>query len=264
MTLAGSHRIIDFYRTFTGIFLFACPIVIALGMLGKDFLPTLPVAEVPMVDFRPTDMATHLAGIAIFILLGFRRVSPILLAVLLAAIALVATQSRGGMLAILLPIALPLILAQKTYLIRRLLILGTLAISLAYASGVEFQISSDDARTIGARQLVQNVISILSGDSREDLQGTKEWRLAWWQQIQNYTLRGEHFWTRNRFGVSLAEVDGFLVGDNPNAPPLRSPHNAFMTILARGGVPGTSAFRAYSDELARDALDKHTSNPAAG
>ena len=61
------------------------------------------------------------------------------------------------------------------------------------------------------------------------------------KQIQNYTLRGEHFWTGKGFGVSLAEVDGFVVCYNHNAPPLRSPHNAFMTILARGGVPGNGA-----------------------
>ena len=103
------HRIIDFYRTFTGIFLFACPIVIALAP-GKDFSATLPVAGCRWWIFALLICGGefHSAGIAIFILSGFRRVSPILLAVLLAAIALVATQSRGGMLAILLPIALSL------------------------------------------------------------------------------------------------------------------------------------------------------------
>jgi O-Antigen ligase len=233
-------RIVDFYRTFTGIFLGALPIIATLGILGQDFLPTVPIAEVPVVSFRPGDTGVHLAGIAIFLLLGFRRVSPILLAVLLAGLFLAATQNRGTMLAILVAIALSIILAQKFHLIKRLLVLGALAVSFAYVSGVEFQISSDDAtfRTIGARQLVQNAMSILTGDSSQELQGTKEWRLAWWQEIQKYTLGGEYFWTGKGFGVSLAEDDGFLVGNNPNAPPLRSPHNVFMTILARGGVPG--------------------------
>ena len=232
-------RIIDFYRTFTGIFLGTLPILATLGALGQDFLPTVPIADVPVVQYRPGDMGTHLAGVAIFILLGFRRVSPVLLVVLLAGIVFVATQNRGVMLAILGATGLSMILAQKTHLIRRLLVLGTLALSLAYVSGVELQISAEGGeRTISARQLVQNAMSIVTGDSINKLEGTKEWRLAWWQEIQKYTLGGEYFWTGKGFGVSLAEDDGFLVGENPNAPPLRSPHNVFMTILARGGVPG--------------------------
>jgi O-antigen ligase len=231
-------RIIDFYRTFTGIFLRAFPILATVGIMGQDFVPTIPVAEVPVLQFRPANMSVHLAGVAIFILLGFRQASPILLAVLLGAMALVATQSRAAMLTILVPIALLIILAQKTYLIRRLLILITLVVSLAYISAVEFQIPSDDnnPRTIGARQLVQNAMSILTDDSSENLEGTEAWRLAWWQQIQNYTLRGEYFWTGKGFGVNLADDDGFQV--DGNASPLRSPHSAYMTILARGGVPG--------------------------
>jgi hypothetical protein len=235
-------RIIDFYRTFTGIFLGTLPILATLGAWGQDFLPTVPMAEVevPLVQPpAPGDMGTHLAGVAIFILLGFRRVSPFLLAVLLAGLAFAASQNRGVMLAILGAIGLSLILAQKTHLIRRIMVLGTLALSLAYVSGVELQISPDDKRTISARQLVQNAMSVLSGNSRqEDLQDTKSWRVAWWQDIQNYTLRGEYFWTGKGFGINLADDDGFQTGYNLDSTPLRSPHNVFMTILARGGVPG--------------------------
>jgi hypothetical protein len=38
--------------------------------------------------------------------------------------------------------------------------------------------------------------------------------------------------------MSLAEVDGFVVGTELGGPLLRSPHNAHFTILARSGVPG--------------------------
>ena len=47
-----------------------------------------------------------------------------------------------------------------------------------------------------------------------------------------------HFWTGRGFGLNLADADGFWDGEHPDAPPLRSPHNAHMTMLSRAGVPG--------------------------
>jgi hypothetical protein len=44
--------------------------------------------------------------------------------------------------------------------------------------------------------------------------------------------------------VNLAVDDGFVVGD-PNAPPLRSPHNSHMNVLARTGVPGFALWISF-------------------
>ena len=38
--------------------------------------------------------------------------------------------------------------------------------------------------------------------------------------------------------MNLALADGYMVGQELEGPPLRSPHNAHMSMLARGGVPG--------------------------
>jgi O-antigen ligase len=48
---------------------------------------------------------------------------------------------------------------------------------------------------------------------------------------------GPDFWTGRGFGLHLAEEDGFI-GSHSDGPPLRSPHNVYMTVLARAGVPG--------------------------
>ena len=75
-----------------------------------------------------------------------------------------------------------------------------------------------------------------SGSSRGD--ETREWRLNWWSDIIHYTLHGRYFWEGKGFGVNLADADGYQTfDDNSDVAPLRSPHNAHMTILARGGVP---------------------------
>jgi len=69
----------------------------------------------------------------------------------------------------------------------------------------------------------------------EDLSGTVNWRLSWWQDIINYTVFGDEFWTGRGFGINIAAIDGY--GGGPESL-LRSPHSAHMTILARTGVPG--------------------------
>jgi O-antigen ligase len=95
------------------------------------------------------------------------------------------------------------------------------------------------------RYVATSVSSILGTQERQgtgpDLEATKRWRLAWWGQIVSYTVQGEHFWLGKGYGINLAVDDGRR---GPDAT-LRSPHNAFMTILARSGVPGLVLWVAF-------------------
>ena len=81
------------------------------------------------------------------------------------------------------------------------------------------------------------MLSISGGESPGDLSNTRTWRLDWWREILGYTVLGNYFWTGKGFGLNLADDDGFQVA-RPEEAPLRSPHNVFMTVLARMGVPG--------------------------
>jgi hypothetical protein len=92
-------------------------------------------------------------------------------------------------------------------------------------------------RPVSAHQILENAKSIV-GQSGRQTEGTKEWRLNWWNIIINDTLYGPSFWTGRGFGINLADAVGFG-GTNPHRnPSLRSPHSAHMTLLARAGVPG--------------------------
>ena len=55
--------------------------------------------------------------------------------------------------------------------------------------------------------------------------------------IFDYTFNGPYFWTGKGFGINLSDADGFVTAADPTAPS-RSPHNCFLGILARTGVPG--------------------------
>jgi O-antigen ligase len=90
-------------------------------------------------------------------------------------------------------------------------------------------------RTATATQWWENITSIFFGSSNSQLEGTKEFRLAWWNAIIDYTFHGPYFWTGKGFGINLATDDGFQqVGDDT----LRAPHNSHLSVLARMGVPG--------------------------
>lgn len=107
------------------------------------------------------------------------------------------------------------------------------AFLLAVAFDVSIYIGS--GRSVSVGQLVKNVQSLTGSTNEIGLEGSREWRLAWWQEIVDYTVHGKYFWTGKGFGINLADADGFQVyGEGA----LRSPHNGHLTILARSGVPG--------------------------
>jgi hypothetical protein len=84
-------------------------------------------------------------------------------------------------------------------------------------------------------QIVDNILSVFGSTTDSGLEGSKQFRLAWWGKIVDYTVFGDNFWTGKGFGVNLADVDGFQATSDHS---LRSPHNTHLTILAREGVPG--------------------------
>jgi hypothetical protein len=85
------------------------------------------------------------------------------------------------------------------------------------------------------QQMIENILSVFGESADGGLEGTKQFRLAWWRTIIGYTVFGDHFWTGKGFGVNLADDDGFQSTADGS---LRAPHNSHITVLARMGVPG--------------------------
>jgi hypothetical protein len=213
-------------------------------------LPTVPGSDdVPLIDFKTGDASVHLAGVAAFLLLGLYQIGggtrrgggirPLewfIWAVWLVGFMFVAATNRGGALAsfaaiftvvLLRPAAarwkIPAIVALATVLTLGVQVVNTSAPSLV-----------DRDREMSPEQIVTNLKSIVEGGGGEALEGSRRWRLAWWDRIMEYTIHGDLFWTGKGFGINLADDDGFQVASDHS---LRSPHNAHLTVLARGGVP---------------------------
>jgi len=85
------------------------------------------------------------------------------------------------------------------------------------------------------QQMIENFLSIFGSSPDSGLEGSKQFRLAWWGKIIDYTVFGNYFWTGKGFGVNLADDDDFQSTVDHS---LRSPHNSNVTVLARMGVPG--------------------------
>jgi hypothetical protein len=154
-------------------------------------------------------------------------------------------MSRGGLLAMMIPIILVSIL-RASRIGWKVAASGVLVVALslivldANVIKVTFR-----GRSVTPDQIVENIGSIAGGSSQTGLEGNKAFRLIWWRHIVQYTFFGPYFWTGKGFGVNLALQDG-----PPNLSKedttLRSPHNGNMTVLARMGVPGLVIWAALN------------------
>lgn len=246
LLLEKPDRIKTIFRYFQKFVIIYAPSVLVLYLLTRfagDSIPTWPSSGVPIVLVRTGEMGVHLGGAAVLALLGLVRVRLWWTIALVAAILTVAAQSRGGALACLVPIVAAAMIAGKFKQIAAVALAGAAVLSVLIVTDLKIDMDSApsapiEARSFGAEQIVKNLSSIVGQSEGGALDGTKAFRLNWWAAIQNYTFNGPYFWTGKGFGVNLSESDGFIVSEGKGAPPLRSPHNGHMTILARSGVPG--------------------------
>jgi hypothetical protein len=229
---------LHYYSKFVAVFIPASPLMFALAYYPDGALRFI----------RPGEVAVHLAGATVFALAGFRKLTPLTFMALIAALLMSVAMSRGAMLAYIVPVVLGTLLLGKARELILVMVAGLFIVATAY--GIETALTDSQVaqrnsvdRTLSVSQIVENAASIFS-QSGNQTESTKTWRIDWWNIIINDTFFGPHFWTGRGFGLNLADADGFWDGDNPDAPPLRSPHNAHMTMLARGGIPGLALWGA--------------------
>jgi hypothetical protein len=209
--------------------------------------PRLPFTDGPFLYSKLSDLSVHLAGIGGYMLLGLghkKRALPawqsyLFWALWLAAALLFSITGRAAMLCIAAAFGIILFLRPMASRWQRPVAIMLIGLVLLIVSGAYSSVEIDigNARKVSAEQLVANITSIFGGgdNSMGGLDGTRQWRLLWWDSIINYTFNGPYFWTGKGYGINLATADGFQV-DMTNES-LRAPHNGHLTFLARGGVP---------------------------
>ena len=219
----------------------AIPVGFWLTKYWGDYIPRL-WGPVPIVEIGASAVGTHLAGAMVFILIGFRKVSLLWLLVWFVTLALVSATNRGATLAVIVPVAIAMLVLGRYRLMLTTIVatFGIFAALLTLESNLGNHEEAKDSmdRPVSAHQIVENAKSIV-GQSGQQTEGTKRWRLNWWEIIINDTVYGPNFWTGRGFGINLAEADGFSGNEARFDRPLtRSPHSVHMTMLARAGIPG--------------------------
>ena len=222
-------------------------LVVVVGTLGwvlylvyrinKDVFPAIPWApHVRVVENKPGDLVVHMAGITAFVVLGWRRASPVLLAALVVGTGASMAGGRGGMMGFVVAMGAFALLKPARARFGRMVYVGALLVIVGLAvdtSGMEI---NEGNRSLSVEQLWENVKSVFGQSDQAMLETTTEWRVLWWTEIVDYTVFDDaRRWTGKGFGVNLATDDGFQVEAEET---LRSPHNVHLTYLARGGVPG--------------------------
>ncbi|MEM6325648.1 MAG: O-antigen ligase family protein [Bacteroidota bacterium] len=190
-----------------------------------------------MMEHKPGDLLVHLAGITCFLVLRFKKPTPLLLALLIVGTAAMMVGNRGGMLGYVLAMALFAVLKPRGATFGKLAYVGAFLIILGLLVDTNSIKVNEGNRNLSVEQIWENVRSIFGSSDDRVLNDTVEWRTTWWTRIVNYTFFGEYRWHGKGFGRNIATEDGFRVDQQGS---LRSPHNATMTMLARGGVTGAS------------------------
>ena len=235
------RKLVVRYRKFVPVFLVALPIFwlpyVFAG--GQSNIPSWPGTSVAIIDVKASDFLVHLAGVYAFVTLGlFAKRTPTWITAMIGVdVVITGFSSRGGLLAFLFSFFACMATRPFSRSTWRLVATGFVIVLTLGVTGASITFPGTD-RELSLRQFASFAKSTTSSDKNNvgNVEGTKEWRLAWWATIASYTVTGPYFWTGKGFGVNLADDDGFQV--DPDANSLRSPHSVHMTVLARTGVPG--------------------------
>jgi hypothetical protein len=229
------------YRAFAAVMVACAWIVYLCVKLVGEGVPRIPWADgTRVLEAKAGDLLVHLCAITVFVVFGFARRRPWLVALLALSVGLTVVSTRGGTAAYGLGVAAAWLLRPPTARVGRLAYAFAALLAVSAVVGPMIAVNGGE-REVSAEQLWRNVTSVFEASGTSALDGSRRWRMLWWGAIWDYTVEGPYFWTGKGFGINLAEADGYGVAAEPV---LRSPHNGHLTLLARAGVPGLALWVA--------------------
>jgi O-antigen ligase len=223
----------------------------------------MPGTGLALLQIKAGDVGVHLGGVAAFLLLRLEggqqawrpRTLWLLWLLWWACWVPFGIANRAGMISALLGLGVTVLLRPRSRWDRPL-VMGLAGILVLLAGGNLLQLKD---KSLSLDQVGKNLASVVS-DTEPRLDTTKQWRLEWWQAIIEDTVQPDHAVFGQGYGLSLGERYGRAGRDGS----LRSPHNAFMTILARSGLPGLILWVIFLAALLVRLLRQGTSPPSSG
>lgn len=225
------------YQRFAHFFpYFALVGMAALMMLEKDSLDVTWY-----IQMKPGDTLVHLAAIFAFAACGMlaKKPHPLWIVACVLLFVMAGSGGRGGLLAFLTASLTLFVLRFRhasTWRFFGIALFMVLVSALALPQVSLFQnYEAQRARTVTPEQIGRNLVSVFTGTDSDALEGTRRYRLEWWDKIWDYTVHGPYFVSGKGYGVNLAISDDQVPSNDVS---VRHPHSAHMNILARSGVPG--------------------------
>jgi O-antigen ligase len=240
--------------------------IVNLNRFVPWLLLWLPVAEIltrtptgPNVPFTTIPITTHKGGdlaIAALLALGALWLFPsgrsarsrgLWSIIALIVFALVATQSRGGLLSVLAGLVVGLaFFADRMRLIARAAAATILVVGIGTLASLQIAgTAASQGRAFSVPQLFSNVASIGGAQESGNLNGTVQGRLVLWTETLHKQVSDDRLVYGYGFGPNLAYLAGGVAASGAlNSDPLRSPHNSYLDVLARMGVVGMSLWIA--------------------
>ena len=183
------------YGWMIGIFAPLLPLSIIAEKFFRGMIPFMPGTDIPILQLRPGEGAVHTAGAIVYVMAGFRRATKSWIVGICIAL-LLGVESRGALLAEILPIVFAGLMLGKVRQMLRIAVGGLALFAVAYAIEpvfIDYSVPRSSAeRPISTRQLVGNVMGSIGQGDRQG-ENTKVWRLYWWDLIIADTVQGPHF-----------------------------------------------------------------------
>ncbi len=228
--------LIERYQFFARIF----PFIAVLGLVLLVFFKRVFFDVSEFIQMKPGDIFVQLAGIITFALCGLmERRPPLWVVAILGAVVIAGSVGRGGLLAFCFSLSVIVLLRLRYTHTWKIVfsfcsIMAILTMVLLCSPHAK-ETQNRFVRKISPEQLVKNMMSIVVPAEEWGLEGTKRYRMDWWNKIIDYTFFGQYFVNGKGYGINLAISDDQVLNGDIS---LRNPHNAHLTILARSGVPG--------------------------
>jgi len=207
----------------------------------EEYREFILFGDIPFALVKFGDMSVHLLVTSLLIAGGFIRYRFSLLIInlflILYLILLIASYTRGGLLAYLLPLIIFLYQSRHKFSSwftkGRVLLMGAV---LAFSVVFYLNSGGDEnfqGRALGFEQVSKNLLSLFAEQEDGALTDNKLWRLAWWYKIANDALELK----KGLIGVGVGPNLTLLGDVGTDDEQLRSPHSIHLTILARFGIP---------------------------
>ena len=189
------EMLIGYYRRFLVFFVLAIFFIYPISRLFPKYIPNGFATNIPLIWVDSGQVAVHLAGAALFALVGFRKAGLIWTALLIVTALMASAMSRGGMLAFVVPITIAMILLRRIRQLGLMLAISASILGCAYSIQTNFaeyqQPKGSKERSLNAQQMIDNIVSLF-GQADRQTEGTKTWRLDWWGRILRDTVGGPH------------------------------------------------------------------------